>query len=112
SVHEGQYDACQALNITAWQRARRIILPQALLAAMPPGTNLMIELLKNTSLVSLITLSDLSFRARKLHQSTLVTPEIFGLALLMYFVLAQIINFSMRALERRLSRGRMRGGLS
>ncbi len=112
SVHEGQYEACQALNMTAWQRARRIILPQALLAAIPPGTNLLIELLKNTSLVSLITLSDLAFRARQLDQATLKTLEIFGLALLMYFVLAQIINFSMRALERRLARGRMRGGLS
>lgn len=112
SVHEGQYEACQALNMTAWQRARRIILPQALLAAIPPGTNLLIELLKNTSLVSLITLSDLAFRARQLDQATLMTLEIFGLALLMYFVLAQVINFSMRALERRLARGRMRGGLS
>lgn len=112
SVHEGQYEACQALNMTPWQRARRIILPQALLAAIPPGTNLLIELLKNTSLVSLITLSDLAFRARQLDQATLMTLEIFGLALLMYFVLAQIINFSMRALERRLARGRMRGGLS
>lgn len=112
SVHEGQHEACQALNMTAWQRTRRIILPQALLAAIPPGTNLLIELLKNTSLVSLITLSDLAFRARQLDQATLMTMEIFGLALVMYFVLAQIINFSMRALERRLSRGRMRGGLS
>ncbi|WP_312956857.1 ectoine/hydroxyectoine ABC transporter permease subunit EhuC [Stutzerimonas nitrititolerans] len=112
SVHEGQYEACQALNMTAWQRARRIILPQALLAAIPPGTNLLIELLKNTSLVSLITLSDLAFRARQLDQATLMTLEIFGLALLLYFVLAQIINFSMRALERRLARGHMRGGLS
>jgi polar amino acid transport system permease protein len=112
SVHEGQYEACQALNMTPWQRTRRIILPQALLAAIPPGTNLLIELLKNTSLVSLITLSDLAFRARQLDQATLMTLEIFGLALVMYFILAQIINFSMRALELRLSRGRMRGGLS
>lgn len=112
SVHEGQYEACQALNMTAGQRLRRVILPQALLAAIPPGTNLLIELLKNTSLVSLITLSDLAFRARQLDQATLMTLEIFGLALLMYFVLAQIINFSMRTLERRLARGRMRGGMS
>nr|MBF0681457.1 ectoine/hydroxyectoine ABC transporter permease subunit EhuC [Pseudomonas sp.] len=112
SVHEGQYEACQALNMTPWQRAHRIILPQALLAAIPPGTNLLIELLKNTSLVSLITLSDLAFRARQLDQATLMTMEVFGLALVMYFVLAQTINFSMRALERRLARGRMRGGLS
>jgi polar amino acid transport system permease protein len=112
SVHEGQYEACQALNMTPWQRLRRVILPQALLAAIPPGTNLLIELLKNTSLVSLITLSDLAFRARQLDQATLMTLEIFGLALVMYFVLAQIINFSMRALERRLARGRMHGGMS
>jgi len=112
SVHEGQYEACQALNMNAGQRLRRVILPQALLAAIPPGTNLLIELLKNTSLVSLITLSDLAFRARQLDQATLMTLEIFGLALVMYFVLAQIINFSMRTLERRLARGRMRGGMS
>ncbi len=112
SVHEGQYEACQALNMTPWQRFRRVILPQALLAAIPPGTNLLIELLKNTSLVSLITLSDLAFRARQLDQATLMTLEIFGLALVIYFVLAQVINFGMRLLERRLARGRMRGGLS
>lgn len=112
SVHEGQYEACVALNMTPWQRLHRVILPQALLAAIPPGTNLLIELLKNTSLVSLITLSDLAFRARQLDQATLMTMEIFGMALVIYFVLAQIINFGMRTLERRLSRGRMRGGLS
>src|SRR5690606_4323501 len=99
SVHEGQYEACQALNMTSGQRFRRIILPQALLAAIPPGTNLLIELMKNTSLVSLITLSDLAFRSRQLDQATLMTMEIFGLALVMYFVLAQIINFAMRTLE-------------
>src|SRR5690606_7910131 len=112
SVHEGQYEACQALNMTAWQRARRIILPQALLAAIPPVTNLLIELLKNTSPVSLITLSDMAFRARHLDQATLMTLEIFGLALLIYFVFALIINSSMRAVERRLGRGLLRGGLS
>jgi polar amino acid transport system permease protein len=112
SVAKGQYEASVALNFSAFTRFRRIILPQALLAAIAPGTNLLIELLKNTSLVSLITLSDLSFRARQLDQATFETLEIFTLALIMYFVMAQAINFGMRSLERRLSRGRMRGGLS
>lgn len=111
SVHQGQHEACQALNMTAATRMRRIILPQALLAAIPPGTNLLIELLKNTSLVSLITLSDLAFRARQLDQATFMTLEIFALALLLYFLMAQVINLGMRLLEKRLSRGRMRGGL-
>ncbi|MCO7516563.1 ectoine/hydroxyectoine ABC transporter permease subunit EhuC [Pseudomonas guariconensis] len=112
SVAKGQYEACTALNMSSATRFRRIILPQALLAAIAPGTNLLIELLKNTSLVSLITLSDLSFRARQLDQATFQTLEIFSLTLLLYFVLAQVINFTMRAVERRLGRGRLRGSLS
>ncbi|WFC60373.1 ectoine/hydroxyectoine ABC transporter permease subunit EhuC [Pseudomonas sp. REST10] len=111
SVAKGQYEACTALNMTPFRRFTRIILPQALLAAIPPGTNLLIELLKNTSLVSLITLSDLAFRARQLDQATFMTLEIFALALLLYFLMAQVINLGMRLLERRLARGRMRGGL-
>ncbi|WP_421683007.1 ectoine/hydroxyectoine ABC transporter permease subunit EhuC [Stutzerimonas urumqiensis] len=112
AVPRGQAEACHALNLSPMTRFGRIILPQALLAAIPPGTNLLIELLKNTSLVSLITLSDLAFRARQLNQATLMTLEIFGLALVIYFILAQLINLGMRLLERRLARGRMRGGLS
>lgn len=112
SVAKGQYEASTALNFSGYKRFRRIILPQALLAAIPPGTNLLIELLKNTSLVSLITLSDLSFRARQLDQATFQTLEIFSLALVMYFLMAQAINLGMRQIERRLARGRMRGGLS
>ncbi|MGE6322628.1 ectoine/hydroxyectoine ABC transporter permease subunit EhuC [Pseudomonas oryzihabitans] len=111
SVPKGQYEAGLALNMTPATRFRRIILPQALLAAIPPGTNLLIELLKNTSLVSLITLSDLAFRARQLDQATFRTLEIFALTLVLYFVMAQVINLGMRFLERRLARGRMRGGL-
>lgn len=112
SVAKGQYEACQALNMSPFKRFYRIVLPQALLAAIPPGTNLLIELLKNTSLVSLITLSDLAFRARQLDQATFMTLEIFALTLLLYFLLAQVINLGMRMLERHLSRGRMQGGLS
>ncbi|MNF49395.1 Inner membrane amino-acid ABC transporter permease protein YecS [compost metagenome] len=112
SVAKGQYEAAIALNMTPATRLRRIILPQALLCAIPPGTNLLIELLKNTSLVSLITLSDLTFRARQLDQATFQTLEIFALSLLLYFILAQAIVFLMRSIERRLSHGRIRGGLA
>lgn len=111
SVPKGQYEAALALNMTPFTRLRRIILPQALLCAIPPGTNLLIELLKNTSLVSLITLSDLTFRARQLDQATFETLKIFVLTLVLYFVMAQVIVFLMRRLERWLGHGRIRGGL-
>lgn len=103
SVPGGQYEAALALNMPASARLRRVVLPQAMINALPPATNLMIELLKGTSLVSLITLSDLTFRARQLDEATFKTAEIFGLTLLIYFVLAQMIVAIMRYFERRVS---------
>jgi len=111
SVDVGQWEAATALNMSKAKRFWRIILPQSLICAIPPGTNLCIELLKNTSLVSLITLSDLSFRARQLDQATFMTLEIFALTLLLYFVLAQLLAFLMRTLERHFTHGHSRGVL-
>lgn len=108
AVPRGQVEAAIALNIPPFKRFMRIVLPQAMVNAIPPGTNLLIELLKGTSLVSLITLADLSFRANQLVQVTFMSREVFGLTLLIYFVLAQCINFAMRMLARRLDRGSMR----
>ena len=105
SVPGGQFEAALALNMSPLSRMRRIILPQAMINALPPATNLMIELLKGTSLVSLITLSDLTFRARQLDEATFKTAEIFVLTLVIYFVLAQILVALMRHFERRVSHG-------
>jgi polar amino acid transport system permease protein len=105
SVPGGQFEAALALNLSPLARMRRIVLPQAMINALPPATNLMIELLKGTSLVSLITLSDLTFRARQLDEATFKTAEIFGLTLVIYFVLAQCIATLMRYFERRVNHG-------
>lgn len=105
SVPGGQFEAALALNLSPLTRMRRIVLPQAMINALPPATNLMIELLKGTSLVSLITLSDLTFRARQLDEATFKTAEIFGLTLVIYFVLAQCIATLMRYFERRVNHG-------
>jgi polar amino acid transport system permease protein len=109
SVPRGQIEAAIALNIPPLKRFFSIVLPQALVNAIPPFTNLLIELLKGTSLVSLITLADLTFRANQLVQATFRSTEIFLMALVIYFLLAQTIGLSMRALERNLSRGRAQG---
>jgi polar amino acid transport system permease protein len=70
---------------------------------VPPAGNLLIELLKSTALVSLITLGDLTFAAQSLRADTLRTPEIFSLVLLLYFAVALVLSRGMRRLERRLS---------
>ncbi|MGE8064979.1 ectoine/hydroxyectoine ABC transporter permease subunit EhuC [Pseudomonas sp. NPDC089569] len=111
AIPKGQYEACIALNFGRFSQFRRIILPQAMVAAIPPGTNLLIELLKNTSLLSLITLADLTFRSRQLDQVTFETTKIYAVTLLIYFILAQIINLFMRRLEKRVHLGRMGGSV-
>lgn len=109
SVVRGQWEATVALNLTRAQALRRIILPQAFVAMIPPWGNLFIELLKASSLVSLITLSDLAFKAQQLNQNTLRTAEVFSTVLLMYLALSVLITVAMHALETRAARGLRRG---
>ena len=103
AVPKGQTEAALSLNISPLQCFTHVVLPQAIIHAIPPGTNLLIELLKNTSLVSLITLSDLTFRAGQLDQLTGNTLQIMGL---FYFVMAQILVAVMRLVDRRFQPGR------
>jgi polar amino acid transport system permease protein len=109
SVPRGQYEASTALNMTYGTMMRRIIVPQALLAMIPPWGNLFIELLKATALVSLITITDLTFAAYQLNQTALRSVEIFSLVLVMYFFISQAIAWATHSAERYLARGLARG---
>jgi polar amino acid transport system permease protein len=102
AVPPGQREAGIALNLTRTQIMRRIVVPQAIPAMLPPAGNLLIELMKNTALVSLITITDLTFRGQLLRSETLRTTEIFTLMLLMYFAVALVITACVRLLERRV----------
>lgn len=110
AVPRGQYEAATAINMPKWRAMRRLIIPQALPSTIPPWGNLFIELLKATSLISLITVADLTFRAKQLNDQTFMTEQIFGLTLLIYLVLSVIITLVMRRVERRAGRGMARGG--
>jgi polar amino acid transport system permease protein len=117
SVPKGQHEASIALNLTETQRIRHIVLPQAMPVILPPMGNLTIEILKGTALVSLIGLSDLAFEVDKLRVNRIVSddpvsvPWLFFNALIIYFVLAQIVNFLFRWWERRInSRFEQRSG--
>ncbi|HUA03244.1 MAG TPA: ectoine/hydroxyectoine ABC transporter permease subunit EhuC [Solirubrobacteraceae bacterium] len=105
AVPRGQVEAAIALNMSPTLRMRRVILPQAVVAILPPMGNLMIELLKGTSLVSLVTLSDLTFQAQILRSRTGDTVTIFVLVLIIYFLMSSVITACVRVLERRVSRG-------
>ncbi len=109
AVDPGQWEAARALGMSRLQTLRRVILPQAFPAMLPPWGNLFIELLKATALVSLITLSDLTFKAQQLNQTTLRTAEIFTLTLLLYLALSLLITMAMQQLEHRAGRNWRRG---
>lgn len=106
AIDVGQREAAVALNMTRQQMMRRIIIPQAFIRMIPNLGNQLIELFKSTSLVSLITLTDLTYQANVLNGSTLETTKIFTLLLLIYFVLAWPLTKGMDVLERKLTEGR------
>lgn len=105
SIGKEQYEACVALNLGRWQAMRHVILPQAFLLMLPTFGNNAIELLKATSIVSLISLADLTFQAQVVRAQTGNTLVPFTTILISYFALAMLISWGVRSLERRLSRG-------
>lgn len=109
SVPRGQYEASIALNLPPAARFRRVIFPQALLIMLPPWGNLLIELLKGTALVALISVSDLMFQAKQINASTFLSVQAFGTAIVIYYVLARfVISPAARGLEKRLRRNLIR----
>lgn len=109
SVPKGQSEASIALNFTSNQRLRFVVLPQAVPVILPPFGNLVIEVMKGTSLVSLITLSDLAFEVQKLRVNSVViddsasTPVLYLNVLMIYFLLAMVIAQAFKYAERRVA---------
>lgn len=104
AVPAGQRDAAHVLGLDAGQRILRIELPQALPLVLPTASNLAIELLKNTSLVSLIGLADLTFQGTALRSATLADVPVLGLLLAIYLALALGVAGLGRRAERACAR--------
>ena len=100
-------DAGNALNFSRWQTSRRVVFPQAVVIMLPSLGTLLIDLVKNTAIVSLVTLSDVAATAQQLRLTTGNTAAVYGLALVVYFALASIVDIVVKSLERRLGRYRV-----
>lgn len=99
AVPQGQREAVTALNFTGPHALWKVILPQALPEMMPPFGNLVVQNVKNTALVSLITLADLTFVAQNLRNITFETVKIYTLTLILYFLMALLFIAVMKVLE-------------
>jgi polar amino acid transport system permease protein len=105
SVPEHQHEAARALNLSKRYALWHVAMPQAIVEMMPPFGNLAVQNLKDTALVSMISISDLTFHAQELRNLTLDSVTIYTLTLLGYFAMALVLSAFMRGLEAILRRG-------
>jgi polar amino acid transport system permease protein len=105
SVDKGQYEAARALGMSGGTLMRRVILPQAMRVVLPPTGNQVISMLKGTSLVSVLAISDLLYSAQIIYSSNYQTIPLLIVASFWYLLLTTILTFFQNKLERRYGRG-------
>ncbi|MEU5767481.1 ectoine/hydroxyectoine ABC transporter permease subunit EhuC [Streptomyces asoensis] len=105
AVDPAQWEGGIALGFTPGQRLRKILLPQAVPEMIPPFSNLLVELLKGTALVSVMGMGDLAFSGNLVRLALQESAEIYTYVLLIYFVIAFLLTRVMRGLENHLKAG-------
>lgn len=111
SVPTGQVEASIAINLSPWARFRYIVFPQALPIMIPPYANHMVSTLKETAVVSLIGLADMTFRANELRMREGFSLELFVSIGLVYLVLAYLLTLGTAWLERKTQVGPLKKAL-
>lgn len=105
SVSIQQLEAARALNFSRLQTLYRISLPQAVVEMMPAFGNLAIETLKLSSLVSFISIADLTFSAQSIRNITLDSASIYTVTLIGYFIMSLMLMLAIRFIEQLVRRG-------
>ena len=106
AIGQGQHEGAAALGLNRVQTYRLVILPQALVGMLPSFGNLLIDLVKATSLVSLITITELTFSGRQMVVATGQTVEVWTWVMILYFAMAYPLTWVVRAAERYAARYR------
>lgn len=101
TLDRGQREAGMALGLSLFENLAFVLLPQAFRAGLPNYVNLMIQLIKGTALVSLLSLADLTYRAKDIAQVTFDPAPPYTALLLSYFVICYPLTIAGRRLERR-----------
>ena len=104
AVERGQWEAGQALGLKRWKIMRCIILPQATKIMLPPLANEFINTIKWSSIVSIISIQELTFQALQVMASTQATIEIWLTISSMYLVLCLSLSLLVRKIENYLAR--------
>lgn len=102
-VDVGQVEAARTVGLSYAQTMRKVVLPQALRRMLAPLVNEAVSLIKNSSLVSVLGVADLTYRAQVLATTTFRPIEIFTFLALEYLAVCAALSFAARRLEERLA---------
>jgi polar amino acid transport system permease protein len=105
SVDPGQKETAQAFGMTRARALRRIIIPQAMRAIIPPTGNQFISLIKGTSLVSVIAMNDLLYSVQAIYNRTFEIIPLLLVAVIWYLVVTSILNVGQSRIEAYYGRG-------
>ena len=107
SVDRGQTEAARSIGLSSSQAMRAVILPQAFVRMIPPLGNEFIALIKNSALVSLLTIHDLMHEGQKIISVSYRSLEVYLAIAVVYFVLTGLTSLALRRLEQHLRAGGM-----
>lgn len=108
SVPSGQTEAAEALGLRPWRIFRRIVLPQAMPAIVPATGNMLISMLKATSIVSVIAVQDLLYSVQLIYNQNFLIMPLLLVATIWYVVLTTLLSVGQYYVERRYARGSRR----
>jgi len=106
SVDKGQTEAAEALGMTHWQTMRRIVLPQAVRNVLPALGNEFVAIIKDSSLVSVLGVQDITQLGKVYAASTFKFFETYNAVAFFYLCLTVSLSLLLRRLESRMKRGR------
>ncbi|HCY86987.1 MAG TPA: amino acid ABC transporter permease [Desulfobacteraceae bacterium] len=105
SIKIGQTEAAMALGMTRGQTMKRVIFPQALRVIIPPVSNEFIAMIKDSSLVSLMGVWELSYRAVKIGRRHFQSLEMLIMVALIYWLMCILLQFVQERIETHMARG-------
>lgn len=106
AVDPGQSEAAQAMGMRNWLMLRRVVLPQAFRIALPPYGNTLVMMLKDSSLVSTITVVEMTRAGQLIASSTFQNMTVYTLVALLYLAMSLPLVWCLRRVERRFGFGR------
>lgn len=103
AIQQGQIEAAESLGMRGPMIMRRVVLPQAFRIALPPYGNTLVKMLKDSSLVSTITVAEMTRAGQLIASSTFENMTVYTLVALLYLALSLPLSYALRRLEARIA---------